>query len=50
MAQVEVFVRKGLAPVDAGRARAVSVEEVAALAHETGDLEVWCDVNEPSSR
>lgn len=36
--EVEVLVGERLGAVDAGRAGAVSVEEVAALAHEAGDL------------
>lgn len=36
--QREVFVGEALGAVDAGRARAVTVEEVASLAHELGDL------------
>lgn len=39
MLHAEVFVGEGLGAVDAGRAGAVAVEEVAALAHEVGDLE-----------
>ncbi len=39
MAQDEVLIREGLGAVDTGRARAVAVEEVAALTHEAGDLE-----------
>lgn len=38
MLQGEVLVGKGLGAVDTGAARAVAVEEVAALAHEVGDL------------
>ena len=39
MLQLEVLVFKLLGAVDAGRPSAVAVEEVAALAHELGDLE-----------
>ena len=36
--QGEILVGKGLGAVDAGRACAVAVEKIAALAHEAGDL------------
>ncbi len=40
VAHGKVLVGKGLGPVDADGAGAVAVEEVAALAHEVGDLQV----------
>ncbi len=41
MFEGEVLVVKGFGAVDGGAARAVAVEEIAALAHEVFDLENW---------
>ena len=46
MLEGEVLVGEGLGAVDAGRARAVAVEEVASLEHEGGDLESVSRVDE----